>query len=446
MAQTSGTYAWAPSLGDFVREAYERIQIYPPQLTIEHVVSARQSMNFILSEWSGDRGINLFAVDQINIPLIPGRAQFPLPPETVEILDVYLRYFTPNGPVFTIGNTLTPLGPAGNPLVSQPFGDPLLIGPSSSVLSCTAGSQLMTMNWPSHGLYAGQPFFWGCTTSIGGIILPAFGIVNTVLDGDTFQFYSPTVALESQTNQGATPLFSTTLGSPNVDVILPGHGLSVGSTFPIQINTTVGGLALVNTATYTVVSVQSLYEFTFDPGLGNATSTASVFENLGQMTMTTQTTSPSGGYEPTDIILFPLSRNDYAAIPQKFVPGRPTSFWFNRQYPPNFSIYPVTPPFAPIVQNPPVPPLPPSFYYGFQAYRLRQIQDANPINGQVPDLPPRAFQAFASACAAALSEKWKPELHQAKIAIAEAAWDRFASNDVEHATLSIKPALQGYFR
>ncbi len=144
---------------------------------------------FILSEWSGDRGnINLFAVDQINIPLIPGRAQFPLPPETVEILDVYLRYFTPNGPVFTIGNTLTPLGPAGNPLVSQPFGDPLLIGPSSGVLSCTAGSQLMTMNWPSHGLYAGQPFFWGCTTSIGGIILPAFGIVNTVLDGDTFQF------------------------------------------------------------------------------------------------------------------------------------------------------------------------------------------------------------------------------------------------------------------
>ncbi len=42
----------------------------------------------------------------------------------------------------------------------------------------------------------------------------------------------------------------------------------------------VGGLALDNTATYTVVSLQSLYEFTFDPGLGNATSTASVFEKL----------------------------------------------------------------------------------------------------------------------------------------------------------------------
>ncbi len=97
------------------------------------------------------------------------------------------------------------------------------------------------------------------------------------------------------------------------------------------------------------------------------------------------------------------------------MPGRPTSFWFNRQYPPNFSIYPVTPPFAPIVQNPPVPPLPPSFYYGFQAYRLRQIQDANPINGQVPDLPPRAWNAFASASAAALAEKWKPAQHQAKI-------------------------------
>jgi len=67
---------------------------------------------------------------------------------------------------------------------------------------------------------------------------------SAVIDQNFFQFLLPTPAIETRTGVGGTPLFVTKSGSASVTVVLPGHGLSVGATFPVQVATAVGGLVL----------------------------------------------------------------------------------------------------------------------------------------------------------------------------------------------------------
>ncbi len=412
-------------------------------------------MNLWLSEISGNQGINLAAVDEIAIALNPGQVQFALPANTIELLDVYVRTFAKNGPTVSIGNFIRPVLINGKPALTS-AGDPIIMGNTSGTLSSIAGSQSVLLHWPAHGQIPGNPLFWNVPASIGGLLLQNMSIVNTVIDSDNLTILAGTTAPVTSTRMGATPLFATSPNSPLVGCILPAHGLSVGESFPVGVATTVGGLTILP-GSYPVQFVSHSYEFYFNPtalptifllsdrgqiltgtggdplvvGNGGATFADAQFENGGQLSIATQTTSASSGFAPTDISMFPLSRNDYAAIPQKFVPGRPTSFWFNRVYPPNLSIYPVAPP---------------NFYYGFIAQRLRAIQDANPIDGQMLDMPPRALEAFTSGITAKLAEKYKPALHQAKIALAEIAWQKFATADVEHVQMSIVPQLANYFR
>lgn len=111
--------------------------------------------------------------------------------------------------------------------------------------------------------------------SIGGVIL--FGLYQT----DPNNYISPTQftvqALDIFGNpQSATatstsptvPSLATTSGSSNVNVTLANHGYSVGSTFPILCQTTVGGITFFGN--YTVQSVTSSSVFVI-----SATNTAS---------------------------------------------------------------------------------------------------------------------------------------------------------------------------
>ncbi len=395
------------------------------------MIEARRSANLILSDVA-NLGPNLWAIgdEQLNISLQPGQSTYPLPIETVDILDSYIRSYTPAAAstAVNIGNALTAVGPPNDPLIATPYGDPMLIQPPSGTLSCVAGNQVATLEWPSHGQQAGNPMFWGCPISIGGLAIYNFSIVQQVIDGNTLQFLLPAVALETQNNEGLTPLFFTILGSGTVSCILPGHGLLVGSLFPILISTAVGGLTLLGT--YTVTSVQSLYQFSFAV-TGTASSTAMAFENGGQLNITGQLP----GVLPVDIFASPLSRDDFAMLPVKGEPGRPTQYWFNRTTVPSISTWPVTPNYTP--GKPP--------YYGWVAYRMRAIQDANPVGGQVLDLPNRALQAFTAAQTAAMAEKFKPEAHAAKLALAAAAWDRFSTADREKVSTYIGGDMQSYF-
>ncbi len=53
--------------------------------------TARMAANMMLSRWS-NQGVNLWAVDLIEVPLVAGQAEYNVDPNTVVILDVYGRY------------------------------------------------------------------------------------------------------------------------------------------------------------------------------------------------------------------------------------------------------------------------------------------------------------------------------------------------------------------
>lgn len=425
---SSGTYLFQPPVADLMIDALERIQIFGPAIEPRHIISGRRSANLILSDWS-NRGVNLWVVgdDLLSIPLQAGVASYPIPRHVVDILDAYLRTYTPGTVTTTLGEELTPMTANGVPMVAG-GGDPMIIGLGSGTLTSVAGSPVVTFRWPSHGLQPGEPIFWTTPVSIGGLMIQGFSIVDTVVDADNVTFLAALPAVFSSAGMGAPPLFATLAASSDLSVILPNHGLSVGDTFPVQVETEVGGLTIA-VGVYTVTSVVTGYEFIVDSGVGAASVNDAVFENVGQITVVGQ----APGAQMVDTYLWPLSRNEYAMQPAKLQPGRPSGYWFNRTIVPSIVIWPVPPPVGP------------STYYGFVAYRMRTIQDANPIDGQAPDIPSRFFNAFAAELTAALAEKFRPEMYQSKMQVAMMMWDRASQADTERVSTFVVPQLNFYY-
>jgi hypothetical protein len=86
---TSGTYLFAPSVGELVLNSYGRIQLRGPALVAQHWYDARFEGNFLQIEWS-NKGVNLWTVDLQSIPLVQGQATYSVPSNTVTILDTYV--------------------------------------------------------------------------------------------------------------------------------------------------------------------------------------------------------------------------------------------------------------------------------------------------------------------------------------------------------------------
>jgi len=86
---TSGTYTFNPSAGEIVLTAYARAQMRRTALTPEHMVDARNEMNFLLSEMSNQQ-VNLWTVELVEEPLLEGVATYDVDPTTVMILDAYI--------------------------------------------------------------------------------------------------------------------------------------------------------------------------------------------------------------------------------------------------------------------------------------------------------------------------------------------------------------------
>jgi len=85
---TSGTYAYAPSVGELTLYAFQIAGVRQTALTQQHMESARMAANMVNSRWSG-MGVNLWAVDLQTIQLIPGNATYSVPVNTIAILDAY---------------------------------------------------------------------------------------------------------------------------------------------------------------------------------------------------------------------------------------------------------------------------------------------------------------------------------------------------------------------
>jgi len=85
---TSGSTAFNLDLNNIVEEAFERCGL--ESRTGYDLRTARRSMNLMALEWA-NRGINLWTVDQQTIVLNTGQPIYPLPLDTIDILDAVIR-------------------------------------------------------------------------------------------------------------------------------------------------------------------------------------------------------------------------------------------------------------------------------------------------------------------------------------------------------------------
>jgi len=85
---TSGTSTFNLDLNNIVEEAFERCGL--DLRTGYDLKTARRSMNLLSMEWA-NRGLNLWTVDQQTIVMNTGQPIYPLPVDTVDILDAVIR-------------------------------------------------------------------------------------------------------------------------------------------------------------------------------------------------------------------------------------------------------------------------------------------------------------------------------------------------------------------
>jgi hypothetical protein len=85
---TSGLSVFNLDVNDIIEEAFERCGL--ELRTGYDFRTARRSMNLLSMEWA-NRGINLWTVEQGLIPMVTGQAMYPLPIETVDLMDMVIR-------------------------------------------------------------------------------------------------------------------------------------------------------------------------------------------------------------------------------------------------------------------------------------------------------------------------------------------------------------------
>lgn len=138
----------------------------------------------------------------------------------------------------------------------------------------------------------------------------------------------------------------------------------------------------------------------------------------------------SGTESQLDRIIWPISRTEYAAQPNKTMLAPPTIFWFDRLRAPTITLWQ-----TPDDQEP----------YLLRFYRCISIQDANLPNGETVDIPPRWLDALSWGLAARLAVSYAPDRAQALDAKASQALMEAREQDVENTPLYLQPMLNGYW-
>lgn len=133
---------------------------------------------------------------------------------------------------------------------------------------------------------------------------------------------------------------------------------------------------------------------------------------------------------PTDTIISPLSRTEYASLPNKEMQGRVTSFWFDRLLSPSITLWQVPDGNGP---------------YFIRYYRVTNIFDANLQSGETLDLPNGWYGAFAFGLAARLAYTYAPQ----KVPLLEPKAEKLRMDAMEQNTenvnLFIGPTVGSYF-
>jgi hypothetical protein len=85
---TSGTTTFNLDLNNLIEEAFERCG--QELRTGYDMRTARRSLNLLTVEWA-NRGINLWTIEQGQIPMVTGQAIYPVPSSTIDFLDHVIR-------------------------------------------------------------------------------------------------------------------------------------------------------------------------------------------------------------------------------------------------------------------------------------------------------------------------------------------------------------------
>jgi len=89
---TTGTTTFNLDINDLIEESFERCG--RELRTGYDFKTARRSLNLLTIEWA-NRGINLWTVEQGVIPMVTGQAMYPIPVDTIDLMDMVIR--TNNG-------------------------------------------------------------------------------------------------------------------------------------------------------------------------------------------------------------------------------------------------------------------------------------------------------------------------------------------------------------
>lgn len=135
---------------------------------------------------------------------------------------------------------------------------------------------------------------------------------------------------------------------------------------------------------------------------------------------------------PVDLILYPISRTEWASLPDKTTPGRPTTFWFDRLLAPTITLW-----------QPPAESTP---LYQLQYYRVRQTQDALLQNGTNVEIPYRFLRAYSDALTVELARIYAPARIMEFEQVAAMSWAKAQKRDAEDVPLFIVAGLTGYYR
>ncbi len=163
--------------------------------------------------------------------------------------------------------------------------------------------------------------------------------------------------------------------------------------------------------------------------LVQGTATYSLPTNCVQMLDTYYSISNGDGTY-TDRLILPMTRTEYAEIPTKLLQAPPTRYWMQRDYAPQVTTWPV-------YDGSSFPALINYFY-------LRQLQDANVLGSEAPDVVNRFLDALCAGVAKRMAVKWKADKYQLLTLEAQAAWNEARKEDREQGPLTIRPDLSCY--
>lgn len=139
----------------------------------------------------------------------------------------------------------------------------------------------------------------------------------------------------------------------------------------------------------------------------------------------------STGSLPTNRWITPISRTEYASMPNPQQQAPPTVYWFDRLIAPTVTLWPVPDNGGP---------------YTLEYYRYRQIQDAEFAGGNSPEVQYLFLDAWVAGLAHRLARHYAPALEMLRKADAKDAWDVAANQNVENVNFYIVPGLRNYFR